>query len=106
MKRVFANLIENALAAGSDPVRVEVRCGPTSLAGRDAIAVSVRDNGPGFAPGQWRRLFEPFFTTKTHGTGLGLAICRRIVEAHGGRIEASPHGPGAEITITLPRSMP
>jgi signal transduction histidine kinase len=49
-------------------------------------------------------LFEPFFTTKLRGTGLGLAICKRIVEAHGGRIEVGEETtPGAEIRITLPR---
>jgi PAS domain S-box-containing protein len=106
MKRVFRNLFENALAAGADPVRVTVRCRPTTSEGRPALEVRVRDNGPGFAAELRQRLFEPFFTTKTHGTGLGLAICRRIVQAHGGRIEAGEEGPGAELRITLPRRMP
>ena len=74
--------------------------------GREAVQVSLRDNGPGFPPEVRRRLFEPFYTTKAKGTGLGLAICQRVVEAHGGRIEAGPDGPGAEILITLPRRMP
>ncbi len=102
LKRLFRNLFENARAAAPCPVRVVVRCWPAPLGSRPALEVSVRDNGPGFPSGQRRRLFEPFFTTKTRGTGLGLAICRRIVEAHGGRIEAGPDGPGAEILITLP----
>jgi PAS domain S-box-containing protein len=106
MKRVFRNLFENALAAASDPVRVTIRCRPTALGGAAALEVSVRDNGPGFPPRMAHRLFEPFFTTKTHGTGLGLAICRRIVLAHGGRIEAGAEGPGAEVLLTLPRRMP
>ena len=105
IKRVFRNLFENALAAAADPVRVVVRCRAASLGDRPALEASVRDNGPGFAPGLRGRLFEPFFTTKTHGTGLGLAICRRIVQAHGGTIEAGDDGPGADIRITLPRRM-
>jgi hypothetical protein len=49
-------------------------------------------------------MFQPFFTTKTQGTGLGLAICKRIVEAHGGRVRVAK-GPlkGAAIALTLPK---
>jgi two-component system, LuxR family, sensor kinase FixL len=102
--RVFRNILENALAACPDPVVIEVACTPAEIDGRAAIRVAVRDNGPGLGPEERQRIFEPFFTTKTKGTGLGMAICRRIVEAHGGRIAVgdSP-GPGAEILITLPR---
>jgi len=64
--------------------------------------VRVRDNGPGFTPAARGRLFEAFFTTKTRGTGLGLALCKRVVDEHGGRIEAGADGPGAEVIITLP----
>jgi PAS domain S-box-containing protein len=106
MKRVFCNLFENSLAACPPPVCITVRCRPTSPDEAPGLVICVRDNGPGLPPDQTRRLFEPFFTTKTHGTGLGLAICRRIVEAHGGRIEAGEPGPGAEIRITLPWRTP
>ncbi len=104
--RVFRNLFENSLVACPVPVCVTVRCRPTSQEKAPGLVISVRDNGPGFPPEHVRRLFEPFFTTKTHGTGLGLAICRRVIEAHGGRIEAGEPGPGAEIRIILPRRMP
>jgi signal transduction histidine kinase len=100
IKRVFRNLFENSLATGADRVRVAVRFPPA------ALEVSVRDNGPGFPPEARPRLFEPFFTTKLRGTGLGLAISRRVVEAHGGRIEVGADGPGAEVRITLPRRAP
>jgi signal transduction histidine kinase len=62
----------------------------------------VRDNGPGFAEQERGKVFEPFYTTKVRGTGLGLAICKRIVEEHGGQIEAGA-GPGGEVVIVLPR---
>jgi PAS domain S-box-containing protein len=105
LKQVFRNLLENALGAGGNPPRVELRCAPAQLDGRPAVRVAVRDNGPGFAPESRGSLFEPFFTTKVRGTGLGLAICKRVVEAHQGRIEAGDGpGPGAEIVFTLPRS--
>jgi PAS domain S-box-containing protein len=104
LRQVFRNLLENALASGACPVRVAIRCRPISLDGRAALRVSVRDNGPGFPKEHRHRLFEPFFTTKSKGTGLGLAICKRIVEAHGGRIEAGAEpAPGAEIVLLLPR---
>ena len=53
-----------------------------------SVAIEVADTGAGLDPAVRARLFEPFVTTKRTGTGLGLAIARRVVEAHGGRIEA------------------
>jgi PAS domain S-box-containing protein len=104
LKQVFRNLLENALASGANPVRIVIRCRAVSLEGREALRVSVCDNGPGFPEASRCQLFEPFFTTKLHGTGLGLAICKRIVEAHGGRIELGAEScVGAEIIFTLPR---
>ena len=104
LAQVFRNLLENALAACSDPVRVVISCRDAELGGRPALRIGVHDNGPGFTDEQRRRLFEPFFTTKLKGTGLGLSIVRRIVEAHGGRVEAGAPPTGAEILFTLPRS--
>jgi PAS domain S-box-containing protein len=102
--QVFRNIFENAIAACEPPVEVALRAEEAALDGRPALAVRVRDNGPGLTPEARAKLFEPFFTTKTRGTGLGLSIARRIVEAHGGTIAASDRpGPGAEFLITLPR---
>ncbi len=101
--QVFRILFENALAAGDDPVRIEVTCTPTLLASTKAIQISVRDNGPGLTDEQRERVFEPFYTTKTKGTGLGMAIAQRIVEAHHGKIQVGDTaGRGAEIILTLP----
>jgi signal transduction histidine kinase len=69
------------------------------------VFVSVADNGHGLPSGDTERIFEPFFSTKETGLGLGLAICRRIVESHGGWIEATnrPEG-GAQFLVFLPAS--
>jgi PAS domain S-box-containing protein len=104
LEQVFRNILENALAACADPVRITVACSAVHLDGQPAVRVAVRDNGPGLTPEQQRRIFEPFFTTKTKGTGLGMAIAKRIVEAHGGQIAVeSVPGQGATIVLTLPR---
>jgi PAS domain S-box-containing protein len=105
--QVFRNILENSFAAVDGPLRVHIICRPTNLAGKDALRVSVRDNGPGLDDEQRRQIFEPFFTTKTKGTGLGMPISKRIVEAHGGQIAVGDAGPpGVEIVILLPRDGP
>ncbi|HXG08215.1 MAG TPA: hybrid sensor histidine kinase/response regulator [Gemmataceae bacterium] len=107
LEQVFRNILENALAACSDPVRIAVRCSAATIDGQPAVQIAVQDNGPGLNAEQRQRIFDPFFTTKTKGTGLGMAIAKRIVEAHGGRIAVGPgSGGGAEILITLPRESP
>jgi PAS domain S-box-containing protein len=103
VESVFRNVFENALAAGRDPVEIDVRSGAAVLDGRPAVEIVVRDNGPGLNAQQQQRIFEPFYTTKTKGTGLGMAISRRLIEAHGGRITARSTPRGAEIVITLPK---
>ena len=65
----------------------------------------MSDNGPGFTPEQRAKVFQAFYTTKTKGTGLGLAICRRIIEAHEGRIVLGDQPDrGAEFILILPGS--
>ena len=90
------------------------RRGPSGSAGvisaaraGDAVEVSVRDHGTGFAHGEEQRVFEKFHQTRPEGAqsgfGLGLAICKAIVEAHGGTIVArNAPGGGAEFRFTLP----
>jgi nitrogen fixation/metabolism regulation signal transduction histidine kinase len=63
----------------------------------------VKDNGPGFPRDLIGTLFDPYVTSKPKGTGLGLAIVKKIVEEHGGRIEADNRGSGgARVRILLP----
>jgi signal transduction histidine kinase len=104
LREVVLNLINNAVEAMSRTtnanrtlrVRTEVR-------GRDEIAVSVQDAGPGIDSRQLDEVFNAFVSTKAHGTGLGLAICRMIVERHGGQITASSDGKsGALFQFVLP----
>jgi signal transduction histidine kinase len=69
----------------------------------DGVSVEVRDSGPGFAPAALDRVFEAFYTTKPGGLGLGLSICRSIIEAHHGRLSASPNVPrGAVFRFIAP----
>jgi signal transduction histidine kinase len=70
------------------------------------VLVAIEDSGPGFAPQEMDRLFEAFFTTKRGGMGMGLSICRSIIDAHGGRLWASPRSPrGAVFRFTLPAAV-
>lgn len=65
--------------------------------------IFVRDHGTGLDQETIDKIFDPFFSTKAKGMGMGLAICRSIVEAHGGRLWASPAEPhGALFQFTLP----
>jgi two-component system sensor histidine kinase PilS (NtrC family) len=67
------------------------------------VAIAIRDTGRGMPAEEHRRVFEPFYSKKAAGTGLGLTIARRIVAAHGGRIEIdSAPGRGACFTVLLP----
>jgi two-component system sensor kinase FixL len=69
----------------------------------EQVLVEVRDSGVGIDPEHFGQLFNPFFTTKADGMGIGLSICRSIIEAHGGRILASPNvGLGTIFQFTLP----
>ena len=104
LQQVILNLIINAVEAMSG-VSEGLR-GLLIGTGKDAsgrVLVAVQDSGPGLNPESFERLFDSFYTTKPGGTGMGLSICRSIVEAHGGRIWATPNaGPGITVQFTLP----
>ncbi|TPV93033.1 MAG: GAF domain-containing protein [Myxococcales bacterium FL481] len=107
LRQVFHNLVLNALdaIAGRERGRVwiEARVQPRRLPSGDAVAVSVRDNGPGLSSHTMTHLFVPFHTTKSGGTGLGLPISQRIVENHHGAIEVTGTlNAGATFTVLLP----
>jgi len=101
VQQVLVNLVRNALEAmrGADGARVlTVR----STVTRGMAEVSVSDTGPGIEPTIGERLFTPFLSTKNTGMGVGLSICRRIIEAHGGRLWLEPAVRGADFRFTLP----
>ena len=103
IRQVFHNILDNALAACSDPVVIKVTLSATEFDKRAALQVRITDNGPGLTAEAVGQAFEEFFTTKTHGTGLGLAIAQRFIDAHNGSIAASNTSQGLAVTITLPR---
>ena len=81
----------------------------SAQASDNAVEVQVADTGPGIAPDDLQRVFDRFYradpsrSRSTGGTGLGLTIARRLVEAHGGSIEAeSVVGQGSRFTIRMP----
>ncbi len=103
LRRALVNLVVNAVEHAGGEVAVTV-------ATRDrAWAVAVRDNGPGIAQSELRRLFKPFErgrTAEARGAGLGLAITLGLVELHGGTLSAhSAVGAGSTFTVTLPAGM-
>jgi signal transduction histidine kinase len=67
------------------------------------VRLSVKDSGVGFTPQAAEKIFEAFYTTKTDGMGIGLSISRSIIEAHQGRLWATPNdGPGATFSFAIP----
>jgi signal transduction histidine kinase len=102
LRRLLQNLVGNAVKFRAQaPPRVEIsarRCDADWV-------VTVRDNGIGVDPRQASRIFEMFSraSSAADGTGIGLAVCRRVVEAHGGRLWVEPaEGGGSAFRFTLP----
>ena len=109
VRQILNNLVTNALealeTAAQPRLEISTRL-ETSEEGQyedKYAAVAVCDNGPGFQRELLGRVFDPYVTSKPKGTGLGLAIVKKIVEEHGGRIEADnrPEG-GARVRVLLP----
>ncbi|WP_409477927.1 sensor histidine kinase [Pseudobdellovibrio sp. HCB154] len=107
LKRVFVNLLDNAVHATEDATaqianpEVTIR---TEYQTQHRIArIYIIDNGPGIPARDRVRVFEPYFSTKEKGTGLGLPIVKSIIEDHGGVIRALGNEPqGTKIYIELP----
>ncbi len=99
VKRVFTNLAKNAFDAMPNGGKLTI----TSKRDKDNVQVSFADTGIGIPKEILPKLFLPLFTTKAQGMGFGLAICKRIVDAHGGKIDVeTSEGNGTTFTVTLP----
>lgn len=102
IQQVFMNLFLNAIQAmpGGGEVTVEVSSGNLH---KGWIQVKVKDTGEGIVPEYLPKIFDPFFTTKSKGLGLGLSITHKIMEGHGGKIEAeSSPGKGSTFILNFP----
>jgi len=105
VRQVLNNLLTNAFEAleGLRPARINLRTAACELDGQPCVELTVSDTGPGFQSELIGRIFDPYVTTKPRGTGLGLAIVKKIVDDHGGRIEAANgREGGALVRVMLP----
>ncbi|MEM9020361.1 MAG: chemotaxis protein CheB [Planctomycetota bacterium] len=108
LRQVIQNLISNAVKYRGEQ-RPDIQITSEVRGGQDWVR--IKDNGSGFEPNQADRLFMPFQRlSKTHkkrGSGIGLSICKRVIDRHGGTIDAtSKPGMGATFSFSLPRPKP
>ena len=99
----LSNVLLNAVDASGNNGHITVKVSGVKLGGRDAVRISVADDGKGIASENLQTIWEPYVTNKPGGTGLGLAIARQAVWAHDGTVNAtSTLGKGTEIQFTIP----
>ncbi len=109
LRRVAINLIGNGLDAmrGAGTARPVLEIDSGHNLARTEVWLRVRDHGPGIDGARADQIWSPFYTSKDEGTGLGLALTKKIIEAHGGTIEAGTDpGGGAAFVVTLPTTQP
>ncbi|MCH9050334.1 MAG: PAS-domain containing protein [Proteobacteria bacterium] len=102
IQQVVMNLVRNGVEAMAASEKRDLTI-KTALDHEDAVEIAISDTGPGLAEEVEERLFQPFVTTKAGGMGIGLSISHSIVEAHGGRLWATPNPDGGTVFhFTLP----
>ncbi len=103
MRRVFINLVKNAIEAMPNGGKLSISNKQTN----GHLQFKLSDTGNGIPKELIPTLFSPLVTTKAQGMGFGLAICKRIIDAHGGTISAkTAQGKGTTFIITLPLNPP
>ncbi len=109
IRRLFLNLIDNALRYTPTGGRIDVRLAPQGTAGQGGVLATVEDDGVGIGPEHLPRVFERFYrgessrNRETGGSGLGLAICRSVAESLGGHVTlGSEPGRGTTAKVRLP----
>ncbi len=105
MRQIVHNLLANSIEAleGIPDPQIRIATRRVEEEGGSVAEILFEDNGPGFGPDVIGQVFDPYVTTKPKGTGLGLAIVKKIVEEHGGRIDAdNARAGGARVHIELP----
>jgi PAS domain S-box-containing protein len=103
LEQALINLLLNAVEASEQEGEIYLRTRHVPNSGSPRTEISVLDRGRGLPEAGLTDLFKPFFTTKTKGSGLGLSNVKRIVEGHGGWVEArNRRSGGASFTICLP----
>lgn len=101
LSQVLINILRNALDASSpaDTITIESRINKD----QSCWELQIKDNGHGISKENLNHIFDIYFTTKQNGTGLGLYICRKIIQAHKGKIDLQPNpGTGITVSISLP----
>lgn len=103
LRRVFQNVLDNALKFTPDNGKIQLKIEVSS----NAVLITIEDTGPGISEADQERLFQRFGKGKSHqamqGTGLGLYLCKQVVNAHGGKIFYEPALPnGSKFKIQLP----
>jgi two-component system nitrogen regulation sensor histidine kinase NtrY len=103
LRRVLANLIDNAAEAMESSAIRRMRVATRLEGNGDAVEIEISDSGHGISPEDKERLFLPHFSTKERGTGLGLAIASRIIAEHNGTIRVEDNLPtGTRFVIRFP----
>jgi PAS domain S-box-containing protein len=101
MRQVILNILLNAIQSIKENGAINI----AASAAASAVFITIQDNGCGMDKLALDQIFSPFYTTKEKGTGLGLAICHKIVEGHGGTIEAqSRPDKGTKIIVRIPQA--
>jgi len=101
MRRVFINLIDNAIDAMNKKGKIRIRTTFDKI--QQKVKIEVADFGPGIPQGEREKLFHPHYSTKKKGTGLGLAIVNQVISEHNGSIEVEDNKPhGAMFIIQIP----